>query len=362
MKIAIVGCGPCGLSASLGLSQNGINHTLIAESVGKKLCGGGLSDKLLQNYPQINSKKVMEKISGRSIKKMRWFLGSKSIELDFDHAVCDRMKLDQFLFGKVQDKGTEVIRTRVKKVLLGEKIKLNCSKGKMKTEILYDASGCLGPLNGAPFQQKNRAFALEDKFEMDSDKVLEKTNGELKLYFEKHKGLFGYFWIFPGLDFVHVGGGYFSTDSHKRNINKKMISLLDSFEKRYGFSHLKKKYRKGAFLSQPAPPSKLNGKNYAIGGDAANLVSIFGEGNYYAISSGEVFSQIISQEKSLDEYSTRLLPVQKYLYNQFKILPWIINTPLDYVFFNIVPLIGLKRAFAAWVDKIVLEETGKLKI
>lgn len=321
MDVTIVGGGICGLSAALALHKRGISCRIISESVGNKTCGGGLTEKEIERYQWI--RKYGDEFASRSMTKAHMWFGAAHFEVDSYIHICDRKALDLFLAQQVRDRGIPIERARITSIdRQPSRLLLKTNKGMKGCQTLYDASGALGPLSDG--QSKERWVAVQHIYPVGSSFIDRHIPDEFHIDFGfKQIKQYGYLWIFPDRDEIKVGLGFL----HKYNLPQAVLhdEILHFIKRRFPQLQGKKYRTEGAFISAPAIRMPVEQSRYFVGGDAAGLVNVLGEGNYFALLSSELFAESVDAPPG--SYTRALAPIQSSLERQYRIITTLLGNP-----------------------------------
>jgi geranylgeranyl reductase family protein len=308
--ITVVGAGPAGVAASLRLSEHGISHVLLDahDFPRDKICGDAISGKVISALNKINPKYKQNFLNHFEQKAKCWgisFLAPNKKRLDIPfkwhvdkgvHSpgyISERSHFDNWCFEQVnRDFASVLTRCKVKSFLSDEDaVRLETSKGTIKTSLVIDASGAHSIFNksfGHEMDKKHYSAGLRQYFQ--GVQGLHEEN-YIELHFNKNF-LPGYFWIFPlPEDKANVGVGMLSKAVSKKKINlkKSMANLINEDQDlRERFSAAKAlESPKGWGLPMGSKKRCISGQRILLTGDAASLIDPFtGEGIGNAMHSG----------------------------------------------------------------------------
>ena len=305
--IAIIGGGPAGAMAALGLLENfgrkppvERRRVLIFEEKQgwEKPCGGGLPYKVLRRYPFLEETATEH----RKIQEVDLIApNGSSVHLSLHHpiAIYSRKVLNGLLLRRALEAGAEIIPDHVRafvRVRNGWQI-----RGRSET---YQAD-FLALAAGA--RTRLRRLLVRDipahDFMLTLGYYVPGTEYRARVrFFEDFEG---YAWAFPRLDHVSVGvcgkAGENSMSELRERLRDFMGELGYSEDKANVFSHLLPSLGKESWSKMI-----LAGEGWAIAGDSGGLVDpVTGEGIYYAMRSGELLGEALS-EGVPQEYQARI--------------------------------------------------------
>jgi menaquinone-9 beta-reductase len=317
--ITIIGAGPAGLSAALSLAKKGIPCLLIDKDhfPRQKVCGDGLSGKVLSTLEKIDPRYVRElDRSGMASASgaVRFYSPSlQMIELSFQAEqqaipggyVCKRIDFDNFMLKQALNFSTVNFQPgiRVEKLIkYNGSIIVEDKDGRQISEsrlILFGAGAAkklilqLDPSYTVPSAGTGIRGYFENVTGSDDKNAIE-------IHFLKEL-LPWYLWIFPFRDGSANAGLALPADQVKDN----PLSLKDLFfhlvEK---YPHLKPRFEnakpdgkmEAGSLHYYSGPTKVAGDNYLLLGDAASLTDAFtGEGIGNAMLSGYYAAETVRE-------------------------------------------------------------------
>jgi len=320
--VVVVGAGPAGSTAAKFLSEKGVNVLLIDKSKfpRDKPCGGGIPIRTLKKFKYIEEKNLIESYSyGGSLHAMS---PKCSLEIPTNTplvAMILRKKFDYELVKLAIENGTTFFdKKAVQEIsILNDKVISKTSDGsKIESQIVIGADGVWS--NIAKQSQlrcinNNMCLSLFQQFPIGTNTLDEfYTEKRVIHVYIKVQGIFGYGWIFPKKKHINIGICEFESYKDKQS---KMKNLKNTF---INFIEILKKDEiipkniiidkcKGAFLPlKPLPKTYAN--RVILCGDAAGLINpATGEGIHYAMSSGQIASDIIINALEKGNMSTKFL-------------------------------------------------------
>ena len=313
--VIVVGAGPAGSMAGYYMASQGIRVMLLekAQFPRYKVCGGGLTHKILKEIPFDLSPVIETTINSFrfSHKYENVFTRHSSEPLMY----CTmRNDLDAFLLQKAVDAGVDV---RMGEQLVsfqqdGSGVTVTTREKSYKGRLLIGAEGASGIVSRTSGLRNSIEMGLAWEMEVNADKEdVKHFSGTVFLDWGTLPG--GYAWIFPKKDHFSIGVGgparlskgmipYYerfvqSIARHANDDSEQGIHFQDTFSK----------------LSWPIPirtkKSKFHNGLVMVTGDAAGLGDpLTGEGIFYAIKSGKLAAQtcveyLSGKINTLDNYS-----------------------------------------------------------
>ncbi len=365
--VVIVGGGPAGATASLFLSQMGVEHLLAEKSAfpRDKICGDAISGKALDVLNKVIPDSLTAFCKGRqSISSTDGMIfgapNGRTVEIAFPKPktelpigiICKRADFDHFLFLQAAENAQcHPIIGQVKSAVRdGEKWKVEVLEGDMPLRFSADhlliADGAQSQLKKALHandRDDNHFCAGIRQYHAGIAGMHPQNYLELRFY---PQILPGYLWIFglPNAE-ANVGLGMLSKDvkTRKANLRKMLADLIETQPE------LKERFKtatplenaQGWGLPLGSREIAISGAGYLLLGDAASLIDPFtGEGIANAVVSGMVAARIIGQsaehkklnaEVRLSEYDAeiyRKLKAELQLSRRIQQLtrvPWLFN-------------------------------------
>ncbi len=299
--IAIIGAGPAGCAAALGLGNSGLKVALIdkAEFPREKICGDAIpgpaiktlngifpffEDAFLKLAPihRIKLSRIMLE-NGRSI-SYYWKLPAYNIK---------REVFDQFLLELVRRNTDTEVKTgfSVKEIVDGNSILIHSKKASesISAKMIIGCDGT-NSITAKTFHHPTSNIQHPVMAVRSYYKGLN-LNDDTNFFYIIKKYLPGYFWIFPlGDDAYNVGFGV-KTDKY----GKVAVNMKDVLEEFLQSNHMKEAFLNSQQLSAPSTAmlpiggrkGSYSGDHYLLAGDAACLADpLQGHGIDKAIVSG----------------------------------------------------------------------------
>ncbi|TRZ72225.1 MAG: geranylgeranyl reductase family protein [Bacteroidetes bacterium] len=337
--VIVVGAGPAGSLAAYILAVQGIKVTILEKTLFPryKVCGGGLTHKILKEIP-FDLSPVIES----TIHSFRFShnYGNVFTRHSADPLMYCTMRghLDAFLLQKATEAGAEIRMGEqvISFVQDGSGVTISTKEKSFRTHLLIGAEGASGIVS--------RIAGLRDAIEMGLAWEAEVTADpeDLKIFFETvflDWGTLpgGYAWVFPKKDHFSIGVG------GPAGLSKGMMQYYDRFVASISdnaVDHPGTGIRFHETRSQASWPipvrtrkSRFHNGRVLVTGDAAGLGDpLTGEGIYYAIRSGKLAAETCTEylsgkiisvnvysEKINDELMKELLEANKikHLLNAF---------------------------------------------
>jgi flavin-dependent dehydrogenase len=287
-EISIVGGGPAGSLCGERLATAGFKVTIYDERLTwEKPCGGGLTHKAIEAYPFLldspQPKRIVRKAELISSGGHR-----AQFEMNRPIVIYARKVLNQLLLDRAVAAGCTAVCSRVTNVdTNGARVRLTALGEERWSDFIVLAAGARNQL-----LPETTALGSKD-LEVTLGYFVPTEEDIIKVKFLKE--FEGYLWSFPRADHLSVGicakMGQSSTQVLRRHLDD--------------FVEDEKIPRTGAkFYSHvlPSPEAhtirsrRISGRNWAMAGDAAATVDpITGEGLYYALRSGDLLAQAITE-------------------------------------------------------------------
>lgn len=297
-QIAVVGGGPAGALCGEKLASAGFRVTLFDEHLAwEKPCGGGLTHKAIEKYPfLLDGPAAKKEIHSAELISSR---GHRArFEMSQPLVIYSRAVLNGLLLDRAEAAGCKTLHARVTQVdtSAGE-VHLTAAGKEYIADFVVLAGGARNQLlpGTTPLRPKDLEVTLGYFIPAKDDLVRIKFLHRMS----------GYMWSFPRTDHLSVG----ICAKMAEYTTQSLRDLLD------GFIHEEKIPADGARFYSHVLPSpefgtlrhrKIAGRNWALAGDAAACVDpITGEGLFYALRSGDLLAQAITQGQP-ESYPARL--------------------------------------------------------
>ena len=303
--VIIVGAGPAGSLAAYELATRGVRVLILEKALFPryKVCGGGLTHKIIREIP-FDVSEVIETVI-RTVQFSSGFKHVYSRTSDVPLMYCTmRSKFDQFLLGKAINAGAEARLLHKVAEVREEKDSIHViTKERMFVSALVigaDGPSSIVARSAGLRRHIKQGLAWEAEITADAEN-LKKYSDTVFLDWGSFPG--GYGWVFPKSDHFSVGVG------GPANLSKQMIPYYRKFlnylrgELQYPISSIQHPASsiqhpalgKGP-RSWPIPVRIKKGAFHEgrilVAGDAAGLTdSLTGEGIYYAVRSGKLAAE-----------------------------------------------------------------------
>ncbi|MEA3470260.1 MAG: geranylgeranyl reductase family protein [Thermodesulfobacteriota bacterium] len=313
--LIIIGGGPSGSQAGRFAGNEGLKTLLIEKDrfPRSKPCGGALSEKALSYLDFELPKEICEK----EIYGARLRFRDQTIESckDFRLAtMITRSSFDNYLLEKAGETGIE-IRTGERVIDFketGDHIEVYTKAETFRSKFLILAEGAQGKLKNRIRKrdpENEYGICLVADIEADNEKIDDFLPGILEIHF----GLIhmGYGWVFPHDNYYSVGIGSFARQWPETK------KLMSDFLKKNGFNG---RYRvRGHLIPAGGIRRKNVGTRVILTGDAAGFVDpLSGEGIAYAVRSGQIAGEVITQIAAKGKALSTLKDYERICRNEFE--------------------------------------------
>lgn len=328
--VTVVGAGPAGSTTAKFLSEKGFKTLLIDKEQfpRDKPCGGGLSLRVLQRFPYVVDDKIIEAYSSSGTV----FSPALKHHIDIckDRPIIStilRKKFDFELLNFAQNAGAVIQQqATVDSVEISDdKAQVKLRRGStIDTEIVVGADGVNSVIAKATGLQKKGAgkgVCILQEFEVD-EKIMDEffTHSRHCYIHSRFKSIGGYGWVFPKKQHLNVGFGIVQALKNlepKPNLLKcyqDYVTLLK--ESNFIPKDLKETEIKGGALPTH-PLEKTYGRRLLLVGDAAGFINpLSGEGIYYAMASGKIAAELISEALEKNDTTEEFLSKYQRLWQK----------------------------------------------
>ncbi len=322
--VTVVGAGPAGATTAKFLSEKGFKTLLIDKEKfpRDKPCGGGLPLRVLQHFPYVVNDKIIEAYSSSGtvfspslkhkikISKERPII-STILRKKFDYELLNYAKNA----GAVIQEGTPASAVQIS----NDKAQLTLHRGsKIDSEIIVGADGVnsvIAKTTGLRKTGAEKGVCILQEFEVD-EKIMDEyfTDSRHCYIHSRFKSGGGYGWVFPKKQHLNIGFGIIQA---LKNLEQKP-NLLTCYHEYIALlkesdlipRDLKETEIKGGAVPTH-PLEKTYGHRLLLVGDAAGFINpLSGEGIYYAMASGKIAADVISE--ALEKDDTREEFLSKY--------------------------------------------------
>jgi geranylgeranyl reductase family protein len=320
--VVVVGAGPAGSTAAKFLSEKGIKVLLIDKSKfpRNKLCGGGLTSRVLDRFDYVKNKDLIESYSyggfsySSSLKYKVIYKKNNPVA-----AMVLREKFDMGLARLAVESGADFIDGRTVKdaKFSNEKAKIILDDRKeVDSEIVVGADGIwsiIAKKSGLAPPLRNLGICVLHEYDVDEEIIDENFGKEKMCYIHlQFRGIPGYGWVFPKKQHINIGIGKISPDAHISKTKTDLLAVYKDYikmlkKKKIIPKNLEIRQCKGAAL-HIGPIEKTYADRVLLCGDASGFINpLTGEGVYYAMSSGEIAAKVIAEALELGDTSGRFL-------------------------------------------------------
>ena len=302
MKVCIVGAGPAGSMAALEFAKKGASVSIFDPSHPReKPCGGGLTGKSLALLPEGTPH---DPLPARRVHRCRFDTArGLMIELDLGEPVgmVARSEFDAWLLRRAVEAGARHLNDRITRVDATGRVK--SLAGLEETfDLVVGADGANSLvrrtfLTATP--KERRWMACGWYARGDSDMVVRFL-----------KGVEGYLWLFPRAGHVGVGIGAPLGNPPTREL----LALLEHEVARAFPAMARDEDTPYYAHTIPSPGEdgatlrEMAGEKWALVGDAAALADpITGEGIFYALRSGQLLAEVMTNGGTPQKYAERAM-------------------------------------------------------
>jgi geranylgeranyl reductase family protein len=325
--VTIVGAGPAGSTTAKFLAEKGFKTLLLDKEKfpRDKPCGGGIPIRVLQRFPYVENDTIIEAYTSSGTIYSPSLHHNITIHKEAPIiATILRKKFDFELVRFAKDAGAVFQdKSLVSSVnLSNESAQVITNQGTtIDSEILVGADGVSSPIAkhfGLRKAGTGKGICILQEFEVDEqimDQYFKKTR---HCYIHsRFKTVAGYGWVFPKKRHVNIGFGIIQQEK----TSQQKLNLLQCYQEYLALlkeqdlipNNLKEEPVKGGeLLTHPLEKTYLN--RLLLVGDAAGFINpLSGEGIYYAMVSGQIAAEVISEalekrqptEDVLAQYQTR---------------------------------------------------------
>ena len=312
--LIIVGGGPSGSAAGRVAGKMGLGTLLLEKEIFPryKPCGGAFSEQAM-SYLDFD---VPQSIIERDVFGARVHFRGQVIEKHKEYrisTIVTRSVLDNYLLEKVKETGTEVkTGERVTDFKEDEGfVEVFTDTASYRARFLIVAEGAHGRL-----KYRIRRRDKKDEYGVCLVTEIDEANQVIDRYIrgaiDIHFGVanLGYGWIFPHEKYFSVGIGGMAEDLSDPKKTMTDFLLANGFKGTYK--------SKAHLIPAGGIKRKLVGSRVVLAGDAAGFVdSFYGEGIAYAIRSGQIAAEIISDIVLQNKKLSRLQDYQSVTESEF---------------------------------------------
>jgi geranylgeranyl reductase len=305
VDVLVVGGGPAGATAADTLARQGYSVILLDKPGKIKPCGGAVPPRLIKDFAIPDQLIVSRAASARMISP-----SFVKVDMPIDGGyvgMVDREHFDEWLRERASQNGA--VRVNGKFLTLDCTSDTECIVGYETTDhtqhnsvnktrhtvtarVVIGADGAnsaVGKLSvkGAdkiPFVAAYHEIVTAPKASADTEK-----STRCEVYYQGEVSPDFYGWVFPHGDVISIGVG-----SAIKGF--KLRSATTQLRQRSGYTDAKTVRREGAPIPLKVLKRWDNRRNVVLAGDAAGVVApASGEGIYYAMRSGQLVAEAVSQ-------------------------------------------------------------------
>lgn len=300
--VAVVGSGPAGSSAALGLAKEGVRVALLekASLPRYKTCGGAVVRRAIRLLPVDIGSAVERHCNTVELHLLDARLHFSVTRSHPITAMTMRENLDFLLASAAQEAGAHLRdRCEVRDVVVQtDKVELVTTDGPIFARFVVAADGAMSSAARKAGCDETRHLipALECEILADDD-VLRRFNNTAR--FDLGAVPYGYAWVFPKRE--HLSIGVLTTRRGTINLN----TMLEQYMKLIGLNNITRLERHGFLI--PVRPRKgpFVWRRTVLTGDAAGFADpVTAEGITFAIQSGQMAAGALL-EGDLDEARVR---------------------------------------------------------
>jgi flavin-dependent dehydrogenase len=313
MRIGIIGAGPGGALCASLLGQAGATVLLFDyRGIWEKPCGGGVTYKALRRYPFL--KDCFEQ--RRQIQQIRVISPNNTkvtVPLQDPLLVYSRNVLNRMVLEKAIEHGAQFLEERVLNFeQQNSHWQIETGKNRYQVDFLIGADG----VNSFVRKKMSRRFATDDLMMTYGYRVF--CQGEDTIEVKFFSNLLGYLWVFARPDNISFGICAKLSQNPTRVLKEYLHRFLEQHYPSVQLGRKEGRHPDSECVSGAAGalayetysaliPSlragtlrqnKINGQGWALLGDAAGFADpITCEGIYYALRSGELLAQALTESR-----------------------------------------------------------------
>jgi geranylgeranyl reductase family protein len=285
-EVVIVGSGPAGAAAALGLATAGVKVAVLERAAlpRHKTCGGGVARRALRLLPPGMRDAVERDCFAAELNLLDMGLHFETRRRDPIVSMTMRAKFDYLLLSAAREAGASVQSPcKVLDVFpQGERVELATSTGPLSARFVIAADGAGGAVAGKTNRPDNRRLipALEYEVFVGAH-LLERFSRSARFDFGVVP--YGYGWVFPKKE--HLSVGVLTKRGGSANLNERFHSYL----RLLGITSVLRMERHGSLIPVAARSGPFAVGRILLAGDAAGFVDpVTCEGITFAIQSGQI--------------------------------------------------------------------------
>jgi geranylgeranyl reductase family protein len=295
--VIVAGLGPAGATAAYTLAKSGLSVLALdkAKFPRMKPCGGGITAKGIR-ATDIDWSSCVEFQAHRVKLVCRHQFPLKFVSATPLIYMVSRPTFDHFLVKQAEKQGVAIRQNeRIKTVKQDqEKVTVVTEKQTYTSNYLVGGDGALGIVRRQILNEENKRniYVAAETESCPMDRGVDTADEEI--YFHLGSVPSGYGWVFGKR--IHQSVGVYGTTRKMRNPVHRYREFVDGYAKQINGNSVPVRVH-------PVPVYTSKSHTVARGrvllvGDAAGLVDpLLGEGIYYALYSGRIAGEIISQNR-----------------------------------------------------------------
>jgi geranylgeranyl reductase family protein len=324
--VIISGAGPSGSMAAYHLASKGFSVLILEKTLFPryKVCGGGLTHKILKEIPFDLSAVIETTITNVTFSQNFGDVFTRHSDLPIMYCTM-RPELDSYMAEMALKKGARLITGQQVTEIIQEKssVEVRTQERNYRATLVIGSDGASGAVARFAGLRDNILTGLAWEAEIAAgDEAIKKFSETVFLDWGTFPG--GYGWMFPKSDHFSIGvGGPASLSKwmmpYYHQFLRYLVSETGQWIMSYNGELLKTSDQKPATISLKSWPipvrvkkSLFHKERILVAGDAGGLSDpLTGEGIYYAVRSGilaaEASADFLNQRTaSLNHYSDRL--------------------------------------------------------
>ncbi len=290
--VAVLGGGPAGSFAAAGLARAGLKTIVFDEKLAwEKPCGGGLTFKAYDAYPFLLRNETPKKIITSTVLAAPT-AGAARMQLQHPLVIYSRFDLNKMLLERAEAAGAQLEKDRVTRL---ERTRsgwsLRTRSGTAEADFIVVATGARNSLRsvGTEWTASDTMYAL--------GYYVPTAQEHIDIQFLEN--LEGYIWVFPRCGHLSIGicGKGESAQALRARLERYMASKGIETKGAMFYSHVLPSLERRSWGR-----NRVAGDGWFAVGDAAGLVDpITGEGLYYAMRSGDIASQVLTEDTAVSQ-------------------------------------------------------------
>jgi len=289
--VAVLGGGPAGSFAAERLARAGLKTIVFDEKLAwEKPCGGGLTFKAYDAYPFLLENDTPKKMVTTAVFSAAG-AGAARIELEHPLLIYSRFDLNNLLLKRAEAAGAQLEKQRVVALERRDSRWALCTRsGGAEADFLVLANGARNSLQnvGTEWTPSDMMYTLGYYVPASQEHIDIQFLQDLE----------GYIWVFPRCGHLSVGicGKGEPAPALRARLEQYMQTNGIATNGATFFGHVLPSLERKSWRR-----NRVAGDGWLAVGDAAGLVDpITGEGLYYAMRSGDLASEALTQDGPLE--------------------------------------------------------------